>query len=181
MSYRPVFKPLAISLLALAASVPVSYADIGGIGSPVVPSNAPAAQPVELDENGRPVTSGGAGAAATVDGSTPEIADSQKQEVKPLLVIRFNQRHVYFDNALRKAVAGAEIAKTGVMYNIVSYVPTGRALRRDQSERADADASANLDAVLQGMQNMGVDPSRVRTATQSSDTITSQEVRIYAN
>jgi len=85
-----------------------------------------------------------------------------------LLIIRFNQKHVYFDKALATAVQSVEKAKPGSVYNVVSYTPP-----------SIQDAQANLQAVTQQMQALGIPGSRIESSSQPSDEVKSQEIRIF--
>ncbi len=90
-------------------------------------------------------------------------------EDKPLLIIRFNQARVPFDNALSKAIGAAERAKPDMQYEVISYIPE---LGNPVTSRA------NLQAVVGGMQMHGADISRItwRSELASGNT---QEVHVY--
>ncbi len=84
---------------------------------------------------------------------------------KPLLVIRFNQPHVYFQKPLSIAVTRAEQAKPGVVYDVVSYTSPNAAV------------SGNLDVVLGTMISMGVPRARIKAMTQASGS--GEEIHIF--
>jgi len=96
---------------------------------------------------------------------------------KPLLIVRFNQEHVYFNRALKQAVTNAEAAKPGIHYNVVSYVPSGA--KKGQMKVSAEQAKTNLGMVTKGLQELGVDSARVDVSSQPSSAVTSQEVRIF--
>jgi len=162
MKTRHIITSLFMASGAMLAFLP-AYADIGGIGSPVRPSNPPP-----------PLA---AGNAAAPQPAPPATQDAEPRT--PLLVIRFNQQHVYFDRVLRQAVDATEKTKAGAVYDVVSIVPSGGS--REQNERISADAADNLNAVVQQLQDLGVQPSRIQASTQSSTAVTAQEIDIFVN
>lgn len=97
---------------------------------------------------------------------------------KPLLVIRFNQRRVYFDRALRQAVASAEKTRAGVVYHVVAFMPPSQ--DNHQNARVSQDTMANQQAVVNELQNQGIPPARIRTST-GFENVQSPEVRIFVN
>src|SRR5687767_10321242 len=125
-----IYRRLILSLLVAVSMASTAYADIGGIGSPVVPSNTPQAKPKVARQ----------GDTVVVEG---------EEERKPLLVIRFNQRRVYFERALHQAVQSTEKVKTGATYEIVSYVPTTDGGRGVRNQINSGDAANNVNAVVE--------------------------------
>lgn len=97
--------------------------------------------------------------------------------VRPLLVIRFNQEHVYYSRALKQAVANAEKVKPDVRYNVVSSLPSGK--RKGQVKVSAEQAKANLSGVTTMMQQLGVPESRMSSSTENSSSVSSQEIKIY--
>lgn len=95
-----------------------------------------------------------------------------------LLTIRFNQPHVYYEDALTQAVKSAEQAKPGVMYEVLSTIPDLSSLTQDQQDKLSARAKDNLHNVVVKMQQQGVSPDRIRIADQTLK-IRSQEIRIF--
>jgi len=166
---------VALSLLLASVAMPALYAhaDIGGVGSPVVPSNLPP------PANNKTVATD---TKAVVKAAAPQPAINTKDNAdrEPLLVIRFNQQHVYFDRVLRQAVEVTEKTKAGAVYNVVSVEPAGGD-NHEQNERISAVATSNLNTVVQEIQNLGVQSSRITTSTQPSATATLQEIDIFVN
>lgn len=155
---------LFAALAVFCAYLPLAaQADIGKIGSPVVPSNAPAK---------------GKEAADKTDAAAQEAKDATAERT-PLLVIRFNQRHVYFQRALKQAVESAERAKPGAFYDVVSVVPGGGSA--SQNQRINEDSVANLNAVVQELQSLGVQAERIHTSSQPGVGVTSQEIQLFVN
>jgi hypothetical protein len=95
------------------------------------------------------------------------VPQARAQANTPLLIIRFNQKRVYFEPALTRAVGEAQGAKADVVYEVVSLVPPSA-----------PDAQRRLDEVLATMVGLGVPGARVRVSQQAAST-DSQEVHIY--
>jgi hypothetical protein len=90
---------------------------------------------------------------------------------KPLIVIRFNQKRVYFERALRQAVASAEKTRAGVM-------PSG--MDNHQTPRESQNTMVYQQAVINALQNLGIPPARIRTST-GYEPVQSPEVRVFVN
>lgn len=97
---------------------------------------------------------------------------------KPLLVIRFNQRTVYYSKALYMAVSKAVEAKPEVMFSLTSIIPqTGDAER----DRILLNASkVHTRQVMRDLQGMGVPPSRVTHTLERSSAVDFDEVHLRA-
>jgi hypothetical protein len=95
---------------------------------------------------------------------------------RPLLLIRYNQEYVHFNRALRQAVANAEHLRPGVTYRVVSVVPQPR---RGVAEVASATASERLKKVTAAMAELGVSNERIKTASEKSKAVSSQEIRVF--
>jgi len=108
------------------------------------------------------------------------IAASSADLGSPLLVIRFNQNHVYYDDALNKIVAAAEKAKTGVTYSVVSKLPDIASLSAAQQDQIKTRSTENLKDVVMLMQQQGVPSNRVRIANKQAP-VRSQEIAVYVN
>jgi hypothetical protein len=100
---------------------------------------------------------------------------AQSSARRPLLIVRFNQPNVYFERALKQAVTSAEQAKTGVTYEVISYIPADRAADANGKEAANF----NLSTVTSFMQQLGVPAERMSAASQVSSNVKSQEVQIF--
>lgn len=98
----------------------------------------------------------------------------------PLMVIRFNQHHVYYDGALSKAITTAERAKPGIFYSVVSRLPDLSALPAEQRDNINSRAQDNLHNVVTQMQQLGVPANRIKIANQKQD-VRSQEIAVYVN
>ncbi len=93
----------------------------------------------------------------------------------PLVVIRFNQRKVYFEQQLYNAVSRAVAIKPTVLLEVVSFVPTGtsnRSVTEDMAKR-------NLSNVIQTLTKMGVPRERINVVNERSAALRYHEVHIY--
>lgn len=97
-----------------------------------------------------------------------------------LLTIRFNQPHVYYDDALANAVKLAENTKSGVVYDVLSTVPDLSSLPVDQQEKLANRAKENLRNVVMKMQQLGIPASRINIADQTVR-IRSQEIQLFVH
>lgn len=109
--------------------------------------------------------------------AAPAYAQATPVGNKPLMVIRFNQRQVYYENQLFTALDRAVAVKPSVLFEVVSYVPTGRDARA--SADLAARAQANLNRVLGSLNEMGVPPSRIQVTTERDGRLKHQEVHVF--
>lgn len=160
--------PFLTVLTASCFALSPAYAEIGGVGSPYDPVPMPArsadtqppapsrwdtapAEPAQTAESAAPLQ------PASADMAKP------KEETPPLLEINFNRPTIYFDRALAKGVEAAEMAKPGVVYEVVSYMPAGAS--RQQNERMNQQASGELQSVISQLRAQGVQESRIVVTT----------------
>lgn len=108
----------------------------------------------------------------------PQVSAPAAAPQEPLLTIRFNQPHVYYDEALKGAVNMAEAAKPGVHYDVLSTVPDLTVLPQEQQQLLRERAQNNLRSVVMKMQQQGVDANRIRIADQTLR-IRSQEIQVF--
>lgn len=138
--------------------------------APVAPS-APAEQP-------KMEAATAAAPAPAPTSAAPAAPAPVASNSSALLVIRFNQPRVYYDDALSQSVGVAEKAKTGVEYEVLSTIPDLTSLPVEQQTKLSARAKDNLRNVVLKMQQQGVSPERIRIAEQTLK-IRSQEIRIF--
>ncbi len=91
----------------------------------------------------------------------------------PLVIIRFNQRHVYFQRPLYTAVSRALEVKPSARFTMVSVVPT------HGGERKYRAAETNFSKVVQYMREMGIPQSRITVNRRSSNAVKTGEVHVY--
>ena len=87
-------------------------------------------------------------------------AEAAAAPVKPLLVINFNQKNVYFDRAVSQAVTAAEPVTPKVIYTVVSYLPAG-------VEAMSPEEETNVRKIVERMQSHGVTASRIQVMSQA--------------
>lgn len=89
----------------------------------------------------------------------------------PLVVLRFNQPRVYYDQPLYNALTRAVQAKESVTFNIINYYPPHPRLRQI--------ADANFRRVLASIHQMGVPDSRLHISNEAAPDLNYSEVHIY--
>lgn len=139
----------AISVVGLGmVAVSVARADIGAVGAPYLgpPSEGQVMAPAS---------------DAAPQGQSQESSAADSQEDLPLLEIAFSQNRVYYERALATGVSAAERAKPGVIYEVVSYMPTSGG-SPSQNQRMNEEARDNLRGVLEALRAQGVPDSRIR-------------------
>lgn len=95
----------------------------------------------------------------------------------PLVVVRFNQSRVYYDQQLYSAVSQAVAVKPDVMFDIVSHAPvTGDATRDAQWQ---ATASHNTQAVVGSLQRMGVPMERMNVTGMAEPGLRYDETHVF--
>ena len=104
--------------------------------------------------------------------SIAEVEPSQ-----PLVVVRFNQPHVYFDQQLYGAIAKAVAIKPDVVFDVVSAAPaTGDAAT---DKKWQAIAGHNTRAVINAMSGMGVPMERINVTGQSQAGLHYDETQVF--
>jgi len=91
----------------------------------------------------------------------------------PLVVIRFNQRTVRYEQPLYNAVAKAVEIKPTVMFELISYVPA------NAGDQAKAAAGAQANRVAESLVKMGVPRSRLQLATEMTPEVKNHEVHVF--
>lgn len=112
---------------------------------------------------------------------TPPAATASVDTLgSPVMVVRFNQGHVYYDDALIKVVNAAEKARPGASYSVVSRLPDLSTLTADQQANIATRSSENLRDVVAIIQQQGVAASRIKIANQKAP-VKSQEIAVFVN
>ncbi len=95
----------------------------------------------------------------------------------PLVVVRFNQERVYYEQPLYQAVAKAVAIKPEVMLDVVSMAPsTGNNVQDANWQQL---SSRHTQAVVGSLQEMGVPLSRMTITGQAQPGLRYDEVHIY--
>lgn len=98
-------------------------------------------------------------------------------QTTPLIIVRFNQRSVYYQQPLYNAVSRAMQVKPGVRFNVVSVVPVAGDADTD-SQLQDV-ARANTGRLMQDMLQMGVPQNQLTVSYQTSAAVETNEVHIF--
>jgi hypothetical protein len=102
-----------------------------------------------------------------------ERARSSTSSKDAVMVIRFNQKYVYFENALKKVVDKVYAIKPNAAYEIQSVVPA------ESSETNAKKYLENLRAVVAEFNRLGVSKDRISIRTDTTNLVNSQEVNIF--
>lgn len=95
----------------------------------------------------------------------------------PLVIIRFNQRAVYYERQLFNAIQRAVDAKPSVRFEVVSYVPITGQHSRDS--RAMNMASTNQNKVLNSMREIGIPRKRIGVHIEPDSRLKYDEVHVF--
>lgn len=95
----------------------------------------------------------------------------------PLMVVRFNQDRIYYQQPLYNAIARALEAKPGVTFNIITLIPQTGNAKQDKKSTVDAQTSTN--ALVGDMVKMGVPQNRIRVSYQNGNNIESSELHLF--
>ncbi len=106
---------------------------------------------------------------------TPAAVDAGQ----PLVIVRFNQPRVYFDQQLYSAISKAVAVKPGVMFDVVSYAPTTGDSSNDQKWQAIA--GHNTKAVITAMTGMGVPMERINVTGESQAGLKYDETHVFVH
>ncbi len=94
-----------------------------------------------------------------------------------LVLIRFNQPNVEYEQQLAQAVGAAIERHPNAEFSVVAVSPSSG----DPAETADMQQTAkrNADGVKRSLISLGLSPSRINTASTQARTVQSPEVHIY--
>ncbi len=111
--------------------------------------------------------------------ATPMLTDAKAQEPVgvPLIVVRFNQPHVYFEPSLRTVVDKAISIKPDARFSLVQILPESANGRKIAISKSTADSHvAQVVAVLRGQ---GVDTRNLAVSRRYDTQVTSSEVHVF--
>lgn len=95
----------------------------------------------------------------------------------PLMVVRFNQDRVYYQQPLYGALSRALQAKPGVVFNIISLVPETGTKRADKKLMEDARKTTGV--FVNDMVKMGIPQNRIRVSYEANRSVESNEVHLF--
>lgn len=113
-------------------------------------------------------------AISLVDAS---LVSAQAMSDRPLVVVRFNQRKVYFEQPLYTAVSKAVQVKPDVSFQLISYVP--RTGNEEKDMQLLSNASQNTKNVADSLVKMGVPKQRISMATEFDPSLRFDETHIF--
>ena len=96
---------------------------------------------------------------------------------EPVMVIRFNQQFVHFQEPLKKVVAEVAQAKANANYEVQSIVPS--AVQKNNVPSEIRKSEVNLQSVLVELKKLHVEQAAINSSTTYSDDVQDQEVRIF--
>ena len=113
----------------------------------------------------------------TFSGALPVLGHAASAAVEPLVIIRFNQQRVYFDQQLYSAISKAVTIKPEVTFEVVSYAPvTGNAVADKNWQSV---AGHNTRAVITTMNGMGVPMDRINVTGQIQQGLRYDETHVF--
>ncbi len=92
-----------------------------------------------------------------------------------VMIIRFNQQNVYFQDALKKMVEVVSSVKPDAEYDIQSVIPANNENIGDKYKLYNQ----NLRLVVAGLNQLGVPIERVKIDITDSSVISDHEIRIF--
>lgn len=105
------------------------------------------------------------------------LAATAAQAAEPLVIIRFNQSRVYYDQQLYKAIEQAVAIKPDVMIDVVSYAPETNDTTLDRQWQQAA--SQHTQQVVATLNSIGVPSSRISVSGQSRAGLRYDETHVY--
>lgn len=115
--------------------------------------------------------------AATVMIAASAQAQTASHVDTPLMVVRFNQERIYYQQPLFSAVSRALEAKPDVKFNVVSLVPETGKKRADK--KLAAEARLTTEAFIGDMIRMGIPQSRIHVSYQPGPYVKANEVHLF--
>ncbi len=91
---------------------------------------------------------------------------------KPIMIIRFNKDEINFNKPLQKVVKKALTINPNITFNLVSFVA---------SNNKKQEAIDNLRLVTASLIKFGLSSAQIKVLYRHKDTISSNEIYIYAS
>lgn len=111
--------------------------------------------------------------------SAPMLAQAFAGVRQALVIVRFNQPRVYFDQQLYSAISKAVAIKPEVMFEVVSYAPSTGDATADLKWQAIA--GRNTKTVIASMNNMGVPMERITVSGESQQGLRYDETHVLVH
>lgn len=96
---------------------------------------------------------------------------------EPLLVIRFNQAHVKYEQPLYRVVKKAIDIKPATFFDVVSVIP--ETTNKKQNKMIEQYSRHNTDQVMNSLIGMGVPQHQTRLTYQRSPYARSNEIHLF--
>lgn len=96
---------------------------------------------------------------------------------KPLVIIRFNQRKVFYERPLFNALSKAVEIAPDVRFNVISYVPFTGQPQRDRQLLNQA--NAHLREVMARMREMGIPGGQISVNNELDHSLRHDEIHIF--
>ncbi len=113
-------------------------------------------------------------AQSPIPGNIVETAETVE---KPILIVRFSQKNVYFANALKTVVDAVNKTNAKASYAVESITPGN--VR--QNEYTTAQFTKNLKAVVAELNKLGVPVGNISVKESKSTAISSQEIHLFVH
>lgn len=110
---------------------------------------------------------------------SPVCGHAATDAAQPLVIVRFNQQHVYYEQQLYSAISKAVAIKPEVMFEVVAYAPVTGDAATDQKWQAIA--GHNTKAVIAAMTNMGVPMERISVTGESQAGLHYDETHVFVH
>ena len=110
---------------------------------------------------------------------SPSVGRAAVDGGEALVVVRFNQPRVYFDQQLYSAISKAVAIKPEVTFEVVSYAPATGNPQADQ--RWQSIAGRNTKTVIAAMTNMGVPMERISVSGESQAGLRYDETHVFVH
>ena len=121
---------------------------------------------------------GFASAGLAAGRTSPAVAPAPAlAQGRPLVVIRFDQPNVRYEQALYKAISRALERRPQARFDVVAVTP--RSGTPAEVARAEAGAKKNAQDVLRSLTNMGLPSTRVALSSVQNTNAASNEVHIF--
>jgi hypothetical protein len=150
-----------------------AQADIGGVGSPydtgeVEVKYSPAIEASQDNPKAQEYS-----VTKTAYAEQPAAQDSQVDN-DPVMIIRFNKKNVYYRKELKKVVDTVSGVRPEAVYAVQSVIP-------DNNKRygSDIESTENLKGVVRELSRAGVPIEKIKTNVTYSDSVRTQEIRIF--
>jgi thioredoxin-related protein len=105
-------------------------------------------------------------------GNDVKNEENTTQSKDAVMIIRFNQKYVYFENSLKKVIDKVSAVKPDAKYELQSVVP---------NDRNDDKYLANLRNVVGVFEKSGVTRDRLAISNVASDLSGNQEINIFVH